>query len=373
MAGGVDEEFRNKYCVPVDDKRFLKGRGSLSNPAGRFEKTTRAPVDDGWEEPEDESFPSPDPRTEFFRDLTRNIIATNQSPDIPFDRSINPYKGCEHGCIYCYARPTHAYLDLSPGLDFETKIFVKTEPVARLRKALEAPGYQCGTIAIGTNTDPYQPGEKRHRVTRRILETLLEYRHPVSITTKGKLILRDLDLLRELADSGLVSVAVSVTTLDDTLKARLEPRTASPRARLRMVRELAGAGIPVGVIMAPVIPFINDHEIEDVVARAAGAGAVSVNYIMLRLPFEVKNLFTEWLEEHYPLKAEHVMNRLRDIHGGKAYRAEWGARMRGRGPYADLVAKRFRLARRRYGLEGSRLPTLRTDLFRRPFEQHSLL
>ena len=345
----------------------------MSNPAGRFDSTTRVALDDGWEQPADESFPSPDPRTEFFRDITRNIIATNRSPDIPFDRSINPYKGCEHGCIYCYARPTHAYLDLSPGLDFETRIFVKTEPVARLREALEAPGYRCETIAMGTNTDPYQPGEKRHRVTRRILETLLEYRHPVSITTKGRLILRDLDVLGELAAMGLASVAVSVTTLDDELKARLEPRTASPRARLRMVRELAGAGIPVGVMMAPVIPFINDNEIEDVVARAADAGASSVNYIMLRLPFEVKELFAEWLAEHYPLKAGHVMNRIRDMHGGKAYRAEWGTRMRGRGPYAKLIAERFRLARRKHGLEGSRLPALRTDLFRRPSEQRSLL
>ena len=209
-------------------------------------------------------------------------------------------------------------------------------------------------------------------MTRRVLETLLEYRHPVSITTKGKLILRDLDLLRELADNDLVSVAVSITTLDDRLKARLEPRTASPRARLRMVRELAGAGVSVGVMMAPAIPFINDNEIEDVVARSVEAGAATVNYIMLRLPFEVKDLFAEWLAEHYPLKAEHVMNRLRDLHGGKPYRAEWGARMRGRGPYAELVARRFKLARRRHGLEGTRPPVLRTDLFRRPFEQRSL-
>jgi len=358
--------------VPVNDKRVIKGRGSLSNPAGRFDKTTCVTEHDGWEPVEDESFPSPDPRTEFFPDRTRNIIATNQSPDIPFDQSINPYKGCEHGCIYCYARPTHAYLDLSPGLDFETKIFFKTEPVERLRKAFEAPGYECRTLAIGTNTDPYQPGEKTRQVTRRVLETLLEYRHPVSITTKGKLILRDLDLLSELAADGLVSVAISITTLDDTLKAKLEPRTASPRARLRMVRELAGAGIPVGVMMAPVIPFINDNEIEDIVARSVEAGAATVNYIMLRLPFEVKDLFAEWLAEHYPLKAEHVMNRLRDLHGGKAYRAGWGTRMRGRGPYAELIAKRFKLARVRHGLDGSRLPALSTDLFRRPIQQESL-
>lgn len=356
----------------MNDRRLIKGRGSLSNPAGRFDKTTCVAEDDGWEPVNDESFPSPDPRTEFFPDRTRNIIATNQSPDIPFDQSINPYKGCEHGCIYCYARPTHAYLDLSPGLDFETKIFFKTEPVKRLREAFETPGYQCRTLAIGTNTDPYQPGEKTHRVTRRLLETLLEYRHPVSITTKGKLVLRDLDLLGKLAVHGLVSVAISITTLDTNLKTRLEPRTASPAARLRMVRELAGAGIPVGVMMAPVIPFINDNEIEDIVAAAADAGAVAVHYIMLRLPFEVKDLFAEWLAEHYPLKAEHVMNRLRDLHGGKPYRAEWGARMRGRGPYAELVARRFKLAHRRHGLEGSRPPALRTDLFRRSFEQRSL-
>ena len=356
----------------MDEKRLIKGRGSLSNPAGRFDKTACIAVDDGWEPPDEESFPSPDPRTEFFWDLTRNIIATNRSPDVPFDQSINPYKGCEHGCIYCYARPTHAFLDLSPGLDFETKIFVKTEPVERLREAFEKPGYECRTLAIGTNTDPYQPGEKRFRVMQRLLETLLEYRHPVSITTKGKLILRDLDLLRELAASNLVSVAVSITTLDDALKAKLEPRTASPRARLRIVRELAAAGVPVGVMVAPVIPFINDSEIEAVVARAAEAGAATVNYIMLRLPYEVKDLFAEWLAEHYPLKAAHVMNRVRDLHGGKAYRAQWGTRMRGQGAYAELIAKRFNLALDRNGFQRSRRFVLRTDLFRRRFEQGSL-
>ena len=364
---------RTDNVASVDEKRVLKGRGALSNPAGRFEKTVSVAVDDGWEAPDDEAFPSPDPRTTFLADWTRNIIATNRSPDIPFDQSINPYKGCEHGCIYCYARPTHGFLDLSPGLDFETRIFVKRQPVERLREAFEKPGYECKTLAIGTNTDPYQPGEKRYRVTRRLLETLLEYRHPVSITTKGKLILRDLDLLRELAAGVLVSVAVSITTLDDRLKAKLEPRTASPRARLRIVRELAGANVPVGVMMAPVIPFINDNEIETVVARSAEAGAAFVHYIMLRLPFEVKDLFAEWLAEHYPLKAEHVMNRVRDMHGGKPYRADWGARMRGRGVYAELIAKRFKLALRKHGFQRSRRIPLRTDLFRRPFEQTSLL
>ena len=348
----------------MDEKRLLKGRGAVSNPAGRFEKAPSVAVDDGWERHADD-FPAPDPRTQFFPDQTRNIIATNQSPDIPFERSVNPYKGCEHGCVYCYARPTHAFLDLSPGLDFETKIFYKTEPVPRLREAFDAPGYVCKPLAIGTNTDPYQPGEKRYEVTRRVLETLLEYRHPVTIVTKGALILRDLDLLAELAALGLVSVAISITTLDNDLKTKLEPRTASPSARLRTVRELAAANVPVGIMMAPVIPAINDSEIERVVARSAQAGAGFVGYVMLRLPFEVKDLFVEWLAEHYPLKAEHVMNRVRDLRGGSAYQAGWGVRMRGQGVYADLIAKRFEVAARKHGLDQPRRTELRTDLFRK--------
>ncbi len=348
----------------MDERRVHKGRGAVSNPAGRFEQTPSAAVDDGWGQPQDD-FPSPDPRTSFLPDDTRNIIATNHSPDIPFQQSVNPYKGCEHGCIYCYARPTHAYLDLSPGLDFETKIFYKTNPAERLREAMDKPDYQCQTLAIGTNTDPYQPGEKHYRVTRAVLETLLDYRHPVTIVTKGALILRDLDLLGELAAHGLVSVAVSITTLDNELKTKLEPRTASPAARLRMVRKLHAAEVPVGIMMAPVIPILNDSEIEAVVARAADAGASFAGYVMLRLPFEVEDLFTEWLAEHYPLKAEHIMNRVRDLHGGKAYQAQWGIRMRGQGVYADLVAKRFEIARRKHGLDKQRRPELRTDLFRR--------
>lgn len=349
----------------MDEKRVRKGRGAVSNPAGRFETMPSVAVADGWSAPEDD-FPAPDPRTTFTPDQTRNIIATNHSPDIPFEHSINPYKGCEHGCVYCYARPTHAFLDLSPGLDFETRIFYKTDPAARLREAFEAPGYRCRTLAIGTNTDPYQPGEKRLRVTRQVLETLLEYRHPVSIVTKGSLILRDLDLLKDLAARGLVSVAISITTLRNDLKTKLEPRTASPAARLRVVRELAAADIPVGVMFAPVIPALNDDEIEAVVADSAQAGAEFVGYVMLRLPFEVKNLFEEWLAEHYPLKAAHVMNRVRDLRGGKAYQAEWGVRMRGQGVYADLIERRFAVARRKHGLEPApRRRELRTDLFRR--------
>ena len=349
----------------MDERRVRKGRGAVSNPAGRFETTPSVAVSDGWDDAPD-AVPAPDPRTTFTPDQTRDLIATNRSPDVPFEQSINPYKGCEHGCVYCYARPTHAFLDLSPGLDFETRIFYKTDPVARLQEAFERPGYQCRTLAIGTNTDPYQPGEKRLRVTRQVLETLLDYRHPVSVVTKGALILRDLDLLRELAGHGLATVAISITTLSNELKTKLEPRTASPSARLRVVRELKAAGVPVGVMFAPVIPVINDHEIETVVAQSAQAGAGFVGYVMLRLPFEVKDLFEEWLTTHYPQKANHVMNRVRDLRGGKAYQAEWGVRMRGQGVYADLIAKRFEVARRKNGLERSpRRMELRTDLFRR--------
>ena len=348
----------------MDSKRLLKGRGAVSNPAGRFETAPSVAVHDGWDS-HDDDFPATDPRTSFLPDKTRNIIATNSSPDVPFEQSINPYKGCEHGCVYCYARPTHAFLDLSPGLDFETKIFYKTDPVERLLEAFDKPGYVCSTIAMGTNTDPYQPGEKDLKVTRRILETLLDRRHPVSIVTKGALILRDLDLLGELASHGLVSVAVSVTTLDNELKTKLEPRTASPGARLRVVRELKAREVPVGIMMAPVIPFINDHEIEAVLARSAEAGAEFAGYVMLRLPFEVKDLFEEWLAEHYPLKAEHVMSRVREMRGGNAYQSEWGVRMRGEGIYADLIGKRFEVARRKHGLDLARRAELRADLFRR--------
>jgi DNA repair photolyase len=348
----------------VDRKQVLKGRGAVSNPAGRFDKTPSFAVDDGWEREDDDAFPLSHPRTTFLPDQTRNLIATNRSPDIPFDQSINPYKGCEHGCVYCYARPTHAFLDLSPGLDFETKIFYKTEPAERLREALDKPGYQCRTLAMGTNTDPYQPGETQHLVTRRVLETLLAYRHPVSIVTKGALVLRDLDLLHELAEHGLVSVNLSITTLDNALKTKLEPRTASPTARLRAVRELAAANVPVGVMVAPVIPFINDHEIETIIEKSAAAGAKGAGYVMLRLPYEVKDLFKEWLAEHYPLKAEHVMARVRDLHGGQEYEAQWGVRMRGRGVYADLIAKRFEVAVRKSGIEHPPRTRLRTDLFR---------
>ena len=330
------------------------------------------------------------PKTEVLPDRTRSLITTNQSPDVPFDRSINPYKGCEHGCVYCFARPTHAFLDLSPGLDFETKIFYKIDPVERLQEALNHPNYSCRPIAMGTNTDPYQPVEKNLGVTRKILETLLEYRHPVSIVTKGVLILRDLDVLQELANLDLASVAISITTLQNDLKTKLEPRTASPSARLRIVRTLAEANVPVGAMVAPIIPMLNDHELEAIVERSVEAGASFIGYIMIRLPLEVRSLFEDWLNEHYPLKSARIMNRIRDLHGGREYVAQFGQRMRGTGVYAELIRKRFEVAKSKSGLTDNRtiertsneqgnlfvnargVEPLRTDLFRPKYEQLKL-
>ena len=374
----------------IQPTHLIRGRGATLNPPSRFLARHSVPVDDGWqahsafghagghgsvcgsvcgseEEPVPEPWvDDPDPETQLLPDRTRQLITRNQSPDISFDRSINPYKGCEHGCVYCFARPTHAYLDLSPGKDFETRIFYKTRVPELLEEALSKPGYQCRTIAMGTNTDPYQPAEKTLKITRNILEVLLAHRHPVSIVTKGQLILRDLDLLSALAEQGLVSVAVSLTTLDNDLKTRLEPRTAAPAARLRVLRGLRDAGVTTGAMVAPVIPFINDHEIEDLVAAAAEAGARHVAYILLRLPLEVADLFEAWLEAHYPLKADRVMNAIRASRGGKAYDATWGKRMRGEGVFADLIARRFTCALRRHDLEQAKFPSLRTDIFQPP-------
>jgi DNA repair photolyase len=344
----------------------MKGRGAASNPASRYLSARSESVSDGWESGLAGDAASPRVDTEFYPDRTRTLITRNRSPDIPFDRSINPYKGCEHGCVYCFARPTHAYLDLSPGIDFETRIFYKTGVREALTAELDKPGYRCATLAMGTNTDPYQPVERQRRITRTVLEVLLEYRHPVSIVTKGQLILRDLDLLTELAGLGLVSVAVSLTTLDPVLKTRLEPRAAAPGARLRVIETLAAAGVPTGVMVAPIIPFLNDHEIETMVSAAAGAGARQAAYILLRLPHEVKELFRDWLDTHYPLKAKRVMSAIRASRGGKDYDAAWGSRMVGDGAIADLIARRFAAAARRHGLGGTPRPILRTDLFRPP-------
>lgn len=340
----------------------LKGRGALSNCEGRYLEHTTEAVDDGWfmEEPPSSIATSVEP------DHARSVISTNDSADVPFDYSINPYRGCEHGCVYCYARPSHAYLGLSPGLDFETRLFYKADAARLLTKELARPGYLCRPIALGANTDPYQPAEKRLRVTRSILEVLERSRHPVSIVTKGTLVLRDLDLLADMARAGLASVAMSITTLDGALKRVLEPRAAAPRARLEVVRQLAGAGVPVRVLVAPIIPAITDHELESILEAAAGAGASSAGYVLLRLPNEVSGLFREWLQAHYPERAQHVMALLRELRGGRDNDPRFGTRMRGTGPLAELLRARFQLACRRCRIEPGRGAPLETSLFRAP-------
>lgn len=344
-------------------KGHIKGRGSVSNEESRFLPTKTVAVDDGWNQPGEQLPTSPNPATQLYVDRTKRLITRNKSPDIPFDQSINPYKGCEHGCIYCYARPTHAYLDLSPGLDFETKIFRKSDPRLHLEEELAKSNYVCSVIAMGTNTDPYQPLERSQGVTREILETLLEYKHPVSIVTKSTLVLRDLDLLVPLAEMGLVHVNVSVTTLDSGLKTKLEPRTAGPAARLRTIAELRAAGVPTGAMVAPIIPFINDQEIEALVGAVAGAGAMAARYVLLRLPLEVKPLMEEWLAHHFPQRADRVMAAIRETRGGKAYRSGWHKRMVGEGQIAELIAARFRRAVKANGLTNDRLSPLHTNLF----------
>jgi DNA repair photolyase len=323
------------------------GRGAVSNSAGRFESFAKEVIDDGWGSLDE---PLPPFETTVQAEPARSIITRNQSPDIPFDQSINPYRGCEHGCIYCYARPSHAYLNLSPGLDFESKLFFKRDAAHLLEQELSAPGYRCSPITIGANTDPYQPIEREYRVTREVIEVLARSRHPLSIITKSALIERDIDLLAPMAEKNLVLTLVSVTTLDDALKRTLEPRTASPRARLRTIRKLAQAGIPVQVMVAPVIPVLTDAELENILQAAAEAGARAAGYVLLRLPHELKVLFREWLEQHEPLKSQHVLTRLQAMHGGVDYDSRWGQRQRGSGEYAALLAQRFRLACARHGL-----------------------
>ena len=325
-----------------------KGRGALSNPAVRFHSQTVSAFDDGWEREEE---PLPRLATEVRADPARSIIARNRSPDINFDQSINPYRGCEHGCVYCYARPSHAWLDLSPGLDFETKLFFKENAAALLEKELSRPGYRPSSIALGSNTDPYQPIERRLCVTRSILEVLDRCHHPVGIVTKSALIERDLDLLASMAKRGLASAIVSVTTLDAGLKRTLEPRTSSPRRRLEAVRALKDAGVPVGVLVAPIIPCINDAEIEDILAASREAGAAVAHHTLIRLPHELKDLFREWLDTHFPERAEHVMSIIRQCRGGRDNDPRFGHRMRGTGVYADLIARRFATARRRLGFD----------------------
>lgn len=339
-----------------------KGRASISNAAGRFEKQSSQADDDGWGNLDADLAPLP---TEVIIDSSRSLITYNDSPDIPFDRSINPYRGCEHGCIYCFARPSHAYLGYSPGLDFESRILIKPDAARLLRQELGKRNYQCATLALGSNTDPYQPLERQHQIMRQILEVLAETRHPLSIVTKSALIERDIDLLSTMAQQNLVSVYLSITTLERSLARTLEPRAAAPQRRLETIARLSEAGIPTGVMAAPMIPILNDHELENIIKAAHDAGARSAQYILLRLPLEVADLFQEWLHQHYPLKAEHVMNRVRESRGGKAYDAAFHQRLRGSGSYADLIGQRFRLISKKLALANA-LPALRTDLFRKP-------
>lgn len=341
--------------------RRLRGRGARVNIEHRF---TRQAVEPDPAPPDENGAP----RTQVSAVRARSVITRNRSPDVGFNVSVNPYAGCEHGCVYCFARPTHAYHDLSPGLDFETRILARTNAAERLRVALSARSWVCEPIAIGINTDAYQPAERRLRITRGLLETCLEFRQPAVLITKSALILRDLDVLADMAALGLVRVSVSVTTLDNELKRRLEPRTAGPAARLGVIGRLAEAGVPVGAMVAPVIPRINDHEMERILAAAAGAGARTASYVLLRLPLEVEPLFRDWLGVHFPERRDAVMRAIAACHGGKAYDSTFHLRMRGSGTLADLIADRFRIARRRHGLDGD-LPELRTDRFRRADEK----
>ncbi len=339
-----------------------KGRGATLQVEGRFERVARAQFDDGWGSADEVP---PLLRTMVTVEKARSILQRHDTPDLPFDYSLNAYRGCEHGCIYCYARPSHGYLNLSPGLDFETRLFAKPEAASLLRQELAKPGYRCSPIALGSNTDPYQPIEREWGITRQILAVLAECRHPLSIVTKSALIERDLDLLEQLARNDLVQVFISVTTLDTELARKLEPRAASPRRRLQAIRTLNEAGVPCGVFVAPVIPFLTDAELENVLHAAHDQGARNAGYTLLRLPYELKDLFKDWLATHYPLKARHVMSRLREMRAGKESDAEFGARFVGSGLFAQLLAKRYQLACERLGM-GRPEEGLDTGKFVRP-------
>ncbi len=341
---------------------MTRGRGALSNPDNRFHALAGDVFDDGWGSLEGQGAVC----TQLRPDRTRSVIVYNQSPDIPFDRSVNPYRGCEHGCVYCFARPTHAYLDCSPGLDFETQIFYKPEAASLLRKELSRKSYCCQPIALGVNTDAYQPAERKLGITRALLNVLHEHRHPVGIVTKSALVERDIDILAAMASQRLVHVMVSVTTLDKHLARTLEPRAAAPHRRLGVVARLAAAGIPVGVLVAPVIPFLNDSDIEAILERVREAGALTAGYVMIRLPHEVKDLFRDWLDCHVPDKAEHVMNRIRDLRGGRENDAAFGRRMTGTGVFADLIRQRFAASLKRLQFPG--MPEFNCTLFSPPAE-----
>ena len=357
MEMSRDEDARHA-TVPI------RGRGAASRVAGRFERRELRGEDDGWGSVYADLEGVPKPATTVAEERARSIISRNRSPDIAFSQSVNPYRGCEHGCVYCFARPSHAYLDLSPGLDFETRLFAKTNAADLLRAELAKPGYVPAPVALGINTDGWQPIERERGISRACLEVLLEARHPVSIVTKGSAITRDLDLLAALARQGLASVFVSVTSLDNALSSKLEPRAAAPHTRLKMIAALREAGVPVGVLVAPVIPMVTDADLERILEAARDAGAQAAGYVMLRLPHELKDIWREWLQLHVPARAAHVMSLVRQMRGGKDYDSRFGTRQRGEGPFADLVAMRFAKTRKRLGFEG--LPALRTDLFLPP-------
>ena len=348
----------------------FRGRGAGFNPPNRFETIRRDPFFDGWDapaDPDDEAAAPPAAAvpTTVTVDATRTVIARNDSPDVGFDRSINPYRGCEHGCVYCYARPTHAWLGLSPGVDFETRLFAKPDAAALLRQELARPSYACAPIAMGTNTDPYQPVERERRITREILKVLADCNHPVTIVTKSALIERDIDILAPMAERGLTAAALSVTTLERTVARAMEPRAASPARRLAAIRSLSEAGVPVRVMVAPVVPGITDHELEAILEAARDAGASLASWILLRLPGEVKELFADWLDSHYPARRNKVLNTIRALRDGKLNNAEWGERMAGKGAFGKALDRRFAMAIRRLGLKREGTP-LRTDLFVKP-------
>lgn len=352
---------------PLPEPLRPGGRGAVSNASGRFERERREPVHDGWTDPE-----TPRLKTTLIKDSARTIISANDSPDISFDRSVNPYRGCEHGCVYCFARPGHAYWGYSAGIDFESRIFFKPGAPELLEKAFRKPGYAPEPLVIGASTDAWQPVERELRLTRRLLEVCLKFRHPVSVITKSAGILRDLDLLSELARLGLTRAAISLTTLDRKLARALEPRAATPERRLEAIETLSAAGIPVTVMTAPVIPGLTDCEIERLIEAAAGAGASGAGYVLLRLPLEVRDLFREWLVANRPAAAEKVMSLIRQTRGGKDYDARFGVRGVGEGPVAEMIASRFAAAVRRHGLDAPR-PPLRCDLFERPLERDGQL
>ncbi|HZA02828.1 MAG TPA: PA0069 family radical SAM protein [Hyphomicrobiaceae bacterium] len=361
-----DHSKPDPQSVVANERR--RGRGARSNRAGRFERETREDFDDGWE-----SLADLDPfKTEVRVEAARSIIATNDSPDISFDQSINPYRGCEHGCVYCYARPTHCFLGHSAGLDFETKLYAKINAAELLERELARPGYAPKIIALGAVTDPYQPIERQHRITRGVLEVLDRTSHPVGVITKSALVLRDIDILSRMADRGLVKVALSITTLNRRLARAMEPRAATPSKRLEAIRQLSAAGIPTQVMVAPIIPALNDCEIEAILSAAKEAGADEAGYVLLRLPLELKDLFREWLATEYPHRERRVINILRTMHGGKDYTAEFGLRQRGTGPYAEQIALRFRLTLKRLGMN-ERVLRLRTDLFEPPIARSQQL